>query len=849
MRSKFPWFWIVQFFALALLSFANLFYPYGVLEYYRGHRTPQKIEQPTEALNSWVLGLEEVPVPSELIREFFSDHHEVAHEDKKIWTPHDPALKEYAHTIYSPNGRTSETINHAWEEVQTWILSIQPAPPPEDVEEITNWIRAVDEIQEPSAELRRWISTMDRPQPPPKELRLLILSADQILPASWQLASDHVRLTAPCIMAAALFTLLGLLTPSIRRPLARAFVLMCLFWTVGRLRSSLGPPEWNLTHGTLIGGLCLGGAMLVSVLKPVPRMTAGWTLFLIITAWWTALSVVAFTARLDTEHSLARIDVATACSIVALMGIVNAYYWLIGKSEDPPQDDAGIAQRRPPQLWTIWFLQFSILLTNGLIALIFPDWLAELFTSARYDYLTIDIVNDSVEMLGAWTITMAMFSYFALGVGRDWIWQGIAIIFSVIFTLLAISTVQYASSGEYSFWLYLYGFQGVVFVPMTIALLLQKDPWTSENVERATTGDWCLTDLLVAPPLLWRPLLLGHRTIFRQGIAARGYLRVLPETDDQSTESVRRPENDFFVPGRQFKIEMRFSTRTLDDEAGLDIRGCGLKMTSASNSQLELLFATGAFAPFATLNDFCKLLHSRNLKKLIGQQKIIREGLAAGMRRAPSSFAILSYYHQFVIEWLTPAAEEYLVRFRLVPSPKDQQNEHPDLGSLCGDPDDDDLRQLWIQDRRSDETRGRDYLRNELCHRIRSEITVSFQLEMQFHRPRLGDSLDWYDPSREWDSRVCPWIPLAELVLEETMSDAETERLYFDPSILPSSFNVPRPDHFTDMEDPRTIAAARHRIAGLLGRVRARRHQPRVDNSATSSISIKTDGIPMGSSQ
>jgi hypothetical protein len=89
MRSKFPWFWIVQFFALAMLSFANLFYPYGVLEYYRGRLAPQEVDRPSEALNSWVMGLEELPVPNTLIREFFSDHNEIAHEDEDVWTPHD----------------------------------------------------------------------------------------------------------------------------------------------------------------------------------------------------------------------------------------------------------------------------------------------------------------------------------------------------------------------------------------------------------------------------------------------------------------------------------------------------------------------------------------------------------------------------------------------------------------------------------------------------------------------------------------------------------------------------------------------------------------------------------------
>ena len=59
------------------------------------------------------------------------------------------------------------------------------------------------------------------------------------------------------MLAVALFTLFGLVSPSIRRPLARIFVLVTAFTTIAMLRSSLGVSEWNLTHGFLAGGLIL----------------------------------------------------------------------------------------------------------------------------------------------------------------------------------------------------------------------------------------------------------------------------------------------------------------------------------------------------------------------------------------------------------------------------------------------------------------------------------------------------------------------------------------------------------------------------------------------------------------
>lgn len=818
MRRKFPVFWIAQFVVLTALGLVSLFAPRLVVEFCRGERAPRRVAKPEKALDEWVLGIERVPRPDDQVLAFFRRRSESHSVDRKVRTPDDPSIRKFT-SIHRPDDwKEAETDNAAWEAVEGWLLSSEPAPPPEHAREITAWLHAIDEMPEPSQELSEWVIGLESPQPPPRELRLLILRSRQTLPISWRLAADQVRLAAACILAGALFTLFGLLSPAIRRPLARSFVLVILFLTVSMLLSSLGPPKWNLTYGALAAGLILGIAMVGTALRAAPNLTTGRVLWLVLGVWWTAIVYQASQTPHETGSTVAQLSMIVSTGLMAVFGLVNAHYWLIGPREDPPQDDGGIAQRRPPQLWTLWLLQFGIVMLVGLATLIFPDRAAELFIQDDFDHLTTDVVNDAVRLLGAWVIALALFSYFSLGVAQDWIWQSIGWIFCTVFAVLALGTVFNALSGEYSIWGYVYGFQGVVFIPLTLMLLLRRDPWSTENVENVR-WHWSLADLPVAIPLLWSPLRHGRRALFRNGTAGRGRMCVLPIPDDAEPEAHPVPANAFFAPGRAFTVEARFANCTQEDDASLDIRGCALRLHSPDAGSLCLFFGTGAYAAASCLKDFRWLLPLSSLRRSVLKHKVFREGMAAGMRRAPSSYADLSFYHPIVLEWLTSDATHYLVRFRLVPASASDE-------FAQGLPDADDLRHLWEQQRCAGETRPVDYLRREFHDRLAGGNPVSFRLEAQFHWPQRGDSLEWYDASLEWDERTHPWRPLAELTLDQPLTAEESEGLRFDPGKLPPSLRIPMPGIETDIEDPRSLAAAQFRITGTLGRLRTWRHPP-----------------------
>jgi hypothetical protein len=841
MRSKFPWFWVIQFLWLLLVGLGSLLYPPAVLYFFRGYFPPTAQERPDAALRSWVLGIEQIGVPSARVKRFFTDHDDVRFPGRGIWTPDDASLRQFVDTPPQSKPDTPETVNPAWEEMEVWFLSSKPEPPAEHRAAIEKWIRALDQLPRPSVALSRWVAQQDQPGTPPRELRLMMLDGTQVLPHSWHLAAQHIRLTAPCILASAFFTLLGLLAPSIRRPLARVFVIQLVFWCLAQFSNTFTTTGWDIPAAIYAIGFCLLVFLMARMLRPIPNMTAGTTAFVMLACWWAAILIGSMTANISAAvYPGARIHMLFAFGAATFGGLVNGWYWLIGASEDPPQDNGGIVQRRPPQLWTVWAAQFGLLFCAGLVAVLFPEWLTELFIREEFAHWSSDVVVDSVKTLGAWIIFVALFTYFALGAGLDWVWQSIGIVFCIIFILLAVSTLQVASDGKYSGWLYLYGFQGVVFIPLTLVFLRQTVVGANANVERISAAEWSLTDLIVAPWLLWRPFLAGRRPLFAVGAGARGCLEIVGSAGRGA--SMDWPPSEFFIPGRHLPVEMRFSNATQDDDASLDIRGCALRIGGGANDRLDLLFATGEFSPYSTLLDFYRYLRFAHRPTPTAKTRVLWEGLAAGRRRAPRSYADLSYYYQFVMEWATTDARCYLVRFRIIPEATAEPVSQPDCVAQLPDitprsatmphagiPGTEDSLASGTPKRSPDETRSQDYLRRELTERLSGGATIHLRLEVQFHEPLPMDTRDWYDASIEWE---LPWSPLARIALDTPMSDGDSERQVFDPSRLPLSITVPRPDRFTDIFDPRALASARFRMARVaasvrLWRLRVRHKVPR----------------------
>lgn len=818
MRRKFPLFWIAQLIALVIVGVVSLFAPQATLQLQRGEQCPVEVRKPVDDLNDWVLQIKSIPAPSDLVQEFFQHHKEVAHPDLEIWTPRDKATAHHIESIKGTKWDSPAVRNAAWEAFEDWLLSC--SPPPDDASDVRKWLKEIDQVPAPSAELVDWVINLEEAQMPKLELRRMMLEAKQTLPSRWHIASDQQRQTGVCIIAAALFTFFGMISPAIRRPLARIFVLIALFWMLAVLKSSLGPKAWDFGQGLHTMGLIFGIVMAVAATRSAPGLTGGWTVWLVLTGWSLTIAVLAI-AQPDPDASVAsRYSIGISTTVMSMMMIANGWYWLIGKSEDPAQDDAGIAQSRPPQLWTLWLIQFIVFAIAGGVALWMPEEMLQLCLGEQSHHLVVDVGQDATRVLGAWLLALSLFSFFALGAAQDWLWRIIAWIFVAVFAVMGVFGLwNTAVSGAYALWQLLFTAMALLFGMGNFWIERTRDSTSEETVENSREG-WT-TELLAALSFA-RAALSGKRPMFRHGVVLTGRFHSTPDEDV--------PEHEYFAADRSMSVVARFANRTQDDDACMDIRGCALSFLPDDDRNdavpFDLLMATGAYAAARSYDDVKNLSPKCDLKKGIVKNRILREGLAAGMRRAPESFALLSYHQQIVLEWLKPSASHCLVRFRLVPTGKTSPEQQ-------GLPDQQDLGELWQHERRSDETRQTDYLRQELVYRVArcaqskaegkdpdKDDIVRFELQAQFHQPEVNDSLDWYDASLEWSA--CEWLSLGILELDAPMPETHVDGVSFNPFHIPRSLRLPRPASQTAFDDPRMLGRLQFGVIYVLGRLRRR---------------------------
>ena len=782
MRKQLPFWWMVQAPVLAILGALIAFFPHTVLEVLLDDERPRDVPWPENALYQWVLSLEEIPSAPLPVRQAFFDHDQLTHPDADVWYHDD----EQGYLL-------------EWELMQSWLLEATPSAPPE----VVAWILAIDQAPDPDDALVQWVAEHRSTTPPSRELKAWILELDQVEPKSWRIAADLARESGLAMIIAALFTLFGLLSPGIRRSLARTFMLVFIFWGIALFH--LATEDTSLFLGELVVyiGFFLALTLVVTFVRPSIRATWAYLLLLMVTVWWALL----YQRLLQWEPSTGVLLLFSSAGFLVLM---NGYYWLIGPHEDPPQDDAGIAQERPAQLWGLWVVQFLAFMTVGLLCYYDPDEGLRWLTNSDHDHLGVHFADDQMRIMASWHIAQGLFSYFALGVAKDWIWRGFGWLFALGYGLFAVSLTADASSGEYSYWLYVLVLIGLVFAPLNIWFVFRRTPWFAENVEKDVRG-WRLGDFRVGGLMLLRGLFSRRRPAHKVGVGASGTFRLAQQTDPLLVE--------LHIPDR-LPVQVRFSNRSHTDDAALDFRGCAVKFSDhPEDSPLDLKLTTGSFAPFRNLVEFARLTPGLTplfwLRRALRASQQAREGYAAGMRRAPDSFAHLSYYLQVVRHLVGPDNLRYLVQVRLIP-------DRPAAEEKRGLPTESDMVRLWHQDRDPSDDRPRDYLRRELKDRLERGPVV-FRLQLQLHEPAPTDSLAWYDPGVDWDEHDHPWRDLGTIELTEALTDKETEQLVFDSANHPLSMGIPKASNVWDV---RSIGAAEPRISRALVAMRAWRQQP-----------------------
>ena len=134
-----------------------------------------------------------------------------------------------------------------------------------------------------------------------------------------------------------------------------------------------------------------------------------------------------------------------------------------------------------------------------------------------------------------------------------------------------------------------------------------------------------------------------------------------------------------------------------------------------------------------------------------------------GMRRDPTSVGSIVYHSQTCFGLIDLDDNTYYVRYRLWPL-----SFEPD-----GTPTPDDLTHPWFQNPLLDETRNRNYLKDEARARL-AGATIEFMLQLQARRRPPGSDPPWVTAQYLWDDTVHPWHDVAHIVLDEALDYTES---------------------------------------------------------------------------
>jgi hypothetical protein len=246
------------------------------------------------------------------------------------------------------------------------------------------------------------------------------------------------------------------------------------------------------------------------------------------------------------------------------------------------------------------------------------------------------------------------------------------------------------------------------------------------------------------------------RMSHENGIVGRGSVRIV--------DDVAIPQNDFFVPGREFACRLRHASVSLMDDAGLFVRAASLKFADTDvKSPLDLLMNGGTAAPFWNMYTFAQFMYARmrggraHLIPYFQANPRCFENVNSALRLRPDSFASLRYHTQTPFEFRARDGRLRYCKFRLLP-----EGRSPETGI----PREEDLQTPWFQEAKQGETLSPNYLKDEYIERVRSQ-GAKYVLEMQLHEWQPDDEREVVLNSLyAWEESAHPWMPVAHVSID-----------------------------------------------------------------------------------
>ncbi|MFO0953816.1 MAG: hypothetical protein U0835_22205 [Isosphaeraceae bacterium] len=282
---------------------------------------------------------------------------------------------------------------------------------------------------------------------------------------------------------------------------------------------------------------------------------------------------------------------------------------------------------------------------------------------------------------------------------------------------------------------------------------------------------------------------LQGRATHTTGIAARGVARIITPVDF--------PSNEFLKFGKVYPVIVRHATpRTAlyrpdpaqppvadTDDRTLDGGAMSVKFLDPENATgrglFDVMMNTGRvlFVPSARAFNTMTRTPFGQRAPLLKNGTIDDDKLTEAYRTG--SFTEFYYHSQIAFEFTDASGTMRYMKFRAIPGDRGpERGLFPPSVRAGGDT----FAPRWPDDHREAEFRRHDF-------EVRvNHLTVNYILQAQLHPSGNVNDLN---PMTYWEERYYPWLDVAAIHLNQTLSYADMDALEFDANWTPDSINLP----------------------------------------------------------
>jgi len=271
----------------------------------------------------------------------------------------------------------------------------------------------------------------------------------------------------------------------------------------------------------------------------------------------------------------------------------------------------------------------------------------------------------------------------------------------------------------------------------------------------------------------------GIRMSHNNGIAGTGTLRIVDNPDV--------PDNDFFVPGRQFNIRVRHASVTFLDDAMRVVRSCSIKFSDHYfDSPMDILLNSGKFSVFWSAISFWKFARLRQERwgvDWVTYNKNYPKGALSAQyasRRHATSFHNVRYHTQSPFLFISTQGIKYYCKYKVRP--------YEDIPETGEDPNP-DPRESVNQRILKHETRSRNFLKDEYEARVK-EQGAKYRLQIQFRMASDDDDPEIFNNMKVWDEERFPWHDIAEFEVNKILDWEESTKTTFSLNNMPKSLGI-----------------------------------------------------------